>query len=146
MTYGLDTGFLVAAEVAEHPLHARVGTQLVQLVTAGDRIALTPQVLAEFVHVVTDPKRFTLPLSADDALRLADQWWRAREVEQTFPNDDAVRLFLGWMQQHRLGRKRLLDSLLAATYRTAGIDSLLTLNAQDFAILGGFTCPAPGTV
>ena len=146
MTYGLDTGFLVAAEVAEHPLHEQVRAQLAQLVTAGHRIALAPQVLAEFVHIVTDPKRFALPLTVDAALRLAQQWWTAREVDQTFPDDAAVRLFLGWMHQHRLGRKRLLDSLLAATYRTAGIDSLLTLNAQDFTILGGFTCPAPGTV
>ena len=143
MRYGLDTGFLVAAEVAEHPLHDRVRAQLAQLVTGGHRIALAPQVLAEFVHVVTDPKRFTLPLAVDEALRLAQQWWTAREVDQTFPDDAAVRQFLAWMHQHRLGRKRLLDSLLAATYRTAGVDSLLTLNAQDFAILGGFTWPKP---
>jgi predicted nucleic acid-binding protein len=143
--YGLDTGFLVAAEVAEHPLHPRVRTQLVQLVTAGHRIALAPQVLAEFVHVVTDPKRFALPLSVDNALRLAEQWWTAREVDQTFPNDDSVRLFLGWMQQHRLGRKRLLDTLLAATYRTSGVRTLLTLNPRDFAILDDFECLEPGT-
>ena len=33
------------------------------------------------------------------------------------------------------------DTLLAATYRAAGANSLLTLNAGDFTILGGFVCP-----
>lgn len=141
MTHGLDTGFLVAAEVAEHPLHSKARAKLTRLVANGDRFALAPQVLAEFVHVVTDPRRFTLPLTVDDALRLAQQWRTAREVVQTFPNDAAVQLFLDWMQQHRLGRKRLLDSLLAATYRAADVNSLLTLNPRDFAILGGFVCP-----
>ncbi len=141
MTHGIDTGFLVAAEVAEHPLHSKARTKLARLVANGDRFALAPQVLAEFVHVVTDPRRFTLPVTVDHALRLAQQWRTAREVDQTFPNDAAVQLFLDWMQQHRLGRKRLLDTLLAATYRAAGANSLLTLNASDFTILGGFVCP-----
>ncbi len=143
MTHGLDTGFLVATEVAEHPDHSNARLQLARLLAAGDRLILAPQVLAEFVHVVTDPKRFTRPLEMSDAIRLAQQWWTAREVDQAFPNDAAVRQFLDWMQQHRLGRKRLLDTLLAATYRTAGANSLLTLNSADFVILGGFTFIAP---
>jgi hypothetical protein len=48
------------------------------------------------------------------------------------------------MQQFSLGRKRLLDTLLAATYREAGIQSLLTTNQSDFQIFGVFTCIAPG--
>jgi hypothetical protein len=42
-----------------------------------------------------------------------------------------------------LGRKRILDTLLAATYWSAGIQSLLTTNAGDFAVLGGFQCISP---
>ena len=140
MTYGLDTGFLVAVELAEHPLHRKTRARLAEIVGRGDRFALAPQVLAEFIHVVTDPKRFTAPLTIDQARILAGQWWTAREVDQVFPNDTVVRQFLDWMQQHSLGRKRLLDTLLAATYRSAGANSLLTLNAGDFAILGGFEC------
>jgi len=42
-----------------------------------------------------------------------------------------------------LGRKRLLDTLLAATYLRAGIRSLLTTNPADFAVFGAFTCITP---
>jgi len=123
MIRGLDTGFLVSAEVAEHPDHAAARATLSRLLAGGDRVALAPQVLAEFIHVVTDPRRFSQPLDMTGALRLPQQWWTARQVDHVFPDDDATQRFLTWLDQLRLGRKRLLDTLLAPTYRHAGIQS-----------------------
>jgi hypothetical protein len=48
------------------------------------------------------------------------------------------------MKLHQFGRKRILDTMLAATYRNAGVASLLTSNARDFTTFGGFTCVIPG--
>jgi predicted nucleic acid-binding protein len=59
MMHGLDTGFLVAAEVMEHADHAAARAAIARLVSAGDVIAIAPQVLAEFIHIVMDPRRFT---------------------------------------------------------------------------------------
>jgi predicted nucleic acid-binding protein len=140
---GLDTGFLVAAEVIEHPENAAARDTLARLLSAGDLIALTPQVLAEFIHIVTDPRRFTQPLEMTAARQLAEQWWTAREVLRVFPDDGTARQFLTWLEQFALGRKRLLDTLLAATYSQAGIQSLLTTNPADFAVFGVFTCITP---
>jgi hypothetical protein len=42
------------------------------------------------------------------------------------------------LREHRLGRKRLLDTMLAATFRSAGISSILTCDRTDFEVLGGF--------
>jgi predicted nucleic acid-binding protein len=50
MIHGLDTGFLVAAEVREHGTHADARATLAQVLTAGDVIAIAPQVLVEFIH------------------------------------------------------------------------------------------------
>ena len=143
MIHGLDTGFLVAAEVTEHVKHAGARDTLARLLSAGDFIAIAPQVLAEFIHIVTDPRRFAQPLDMTAARQLAEQWWTAREVVRVFPDDAATRQFLAWLQQFSLGRKRLLDTLLAATYRQAGIQSLLTTNQADFLVFGVFTCIAP---
>jgi predicted nucleic acid-binding protein len=143
MIHGLDTGFLVAAEVREHAEHAGARVTLTQVLSAGDVIAIAPQVLAEFIHVVTDPRRFTQPLDMNAARHVAEQWWTASDVVQAFPDAVAVRQFLTWLQQFSLGRKRLLDTLLAATYRQAGIQSLLTTNQSDFLVFGVFTCVAP---
>lgn len=99
--------------------------------------------LAEFIHVVTDERRFASPLGMDVARDLAQKWWTAKEVRHVLISDEAVAKFFAWHRTHSLGRKRLLDTLLAATYSTAGINSLLTTNADDFAILGAFQCITP---
>ncbi len=62
---------------------------------------------------------------------------------QVFPTNDAIRQFLVWLNQFALGRKRLLDTLLAATYLQSGILSILTTNPSDFAIFGVFTSISP---
>lgn len=143
MRHGIDTGFLVAAAVAEHPDQVSARLKLAELLAAGDRFALAPQVLAEFIHIVTDPRRFVQPLDMASARDLAEQWWTAHDVDPVFPSEAAVRQFLGWLRQHQLGRKRLLDTMLAATYRQAGIESLLTTNPSDFAVFGDFSCITP---
>jgi len=51
--------------------------------------------------------------------------------------------FFEAVAMRRLGRKRVLDTMVAATYRQARITSLLTLNGQDFEIFGDFTCMGP---
>jgi predicted nucleic acid-binding protein len=143
VNHGIDTGFLVAAEVVEHPLHSAARAKIAALLAAGDQFALAPQVLAEFIHVVTDAKRFTAPLSMDAARDLAQKWWTAQEVTHVIPSDAAIAQVFVWHRDHSLGRKRILDTLLAATYRSAGINSLLTTNANDFAILGDLRCVTP---
>lgn len=59
MTHGLDTSFLVATEAACHADHTAVRMLATSLRQKGGHFALDPQALAEFVHIVTDPKRFT---------------------------------------------------------------------------------------
>ena len=140
MIHGLDTRFLVAAEVREH---ASARATLTQVVSAGDVIAIAPQVLAEFSHVVTDPRHFAQRLDINAARDIAEQWWTASDVVQAFPDDGAVRQFLTWPQQFSFGRKRLLDRLLAATDWQLGIQSVLTTNQSDFLVFGVFTCVAP---
>jgi predicted nucleic acid-binding protein len=67
------------------------------------------------------------------------EWWRSvRECRWVYPDEASMELFLGWMAEHRLGRKRVLDTLLAATYTSQGVTKLATLNRKDFDIFGRF--------
>lgn len=143
MIHGLDTGFLVAAEILEHADHVAARDTFARLLATHDLIAIAPQVLAEFIHVATDSRRFAQPLDLTAARQIAQQWWTATEIVQVFPNDAATQQFLAWLQQFSLGRKRLLDTLLAATYQQAGVQSLLTTNPADFTVFGVFTCITP---
>jgi predicted nucleic acid-binding protein len=102
----------------------------------GDQFDIAPLVLAEFVHIVTDQRRCKNPLTMDIALDRAELLWNAAETVQVFPTASAVTQFFDWMRQHQLGRTRLLDTQLAATFFAAGISSILTLNRSDFALFG----------
>jgi predicted nucleic acid-binding protein len=138
MTHGIDTDFLVAAEIREHPFHRHADELLQSLLAEGHDLALAPQTLAEFIHIVTDPKRMPQPLSIAEAISRAQHWWQAEEVLRLFPEGQTVTDFLGWLSRYQIGRKRLLDTLLAATFKQAGIKRLITNNERDFKIFGCF--------
>jgi predicted nucleic acid-binding protein len=139
MLHGIDTTFLVQVEVREIPGHEEARGWLNEALARHPQpLALAPQVLTEFVHVVTDPRRFASPLSMEEALEKAQGWWEASEVKPVYPSLDSTRLGLLWLRQHRLGRKRLLDTQLAATYYAVGVTRLLTSNIRDFEIFGVF--------
>lgn len=142
--HGIDTTFLVQVELREAPGHAAARDWLDRrMAREHQSMALAPQVLTEFIHVVTDPKRFAVPLRMDEAVDRAQNWWEAREVKPVFPTMESGRLTLQWLRDHRLGRKRLLDTQLAATYFASGITSLLTANSADFSVFGVFSFAKP---
>jgi predicted nucleic acid-binding protein len=138
MTYGLDTDFLVACEIVDHPFHQSADALLQKLLADEHDFALAPQTLAEFIHIVTDQRRMPVPLVATDAISRAEQWWQAAEVVQVFPDGNSVSDFFAWLRQYQLGRKRLLDTLLAASFRNAKVTKIITNNAKDYVVLGSF--------
>jgi predicted nucleic acid-binding protein len=136
---GLDTSFLVALTIREHPEHAACLRIFDDEIRGGiATMAIAAQVLAEFCHVVTDPRRFERPLEMAEAVELCELWWHARECRRVSVDAEVGALFLTWMHMFRLGRMRLLDTLLAATYHRAGVVRLATTDWRDFAGYGVF--------
>lgn len=117
---------------------------LEELLAEGE-LALAPQVLSEFIHVITDSRRFSNPLSMTAALDRAGHWWEAKEITAVFPNHESTQLYLQWMLRHGLGRKRLLATQLAAAYYTAGFKAIATINARDFLNFEGVSVRVPST-
>lgn len=138
MTHGIDTDFLVAVEIREHPFHLPADALLQKLLNFREDLAVAPQSLAEFIHVVTDPKRMPQPLTMIEAVTRAEHWWQAAEVRRIFSSGESVTDFLSWLSKYQLGRKRLLDTLLAASYRQEGITRIITNNRSDYAVFGCF--------
>lgn len=73
MIHGIDTGFLIAAELIEHSAHQDARNIVARILSSGDQIAIAPQVLAEFMHVATDARRFANPFSTAVAIQTADE-------------------------------------------------------------------------
>ncbi len=70
----------------------------------------------------------------DRARELATNLWDAAEVERIVPSASVVPRTLELIGRFGLGRKRILDTALAATLEAAGVRRLATLNGADFAI------------
>ncbi|HLF30316.1 MAG TPA: type II toxin-antitoxin system VapC family toxin [Xanthomonadales bacterium] len=136
---GLDTSFLVGLAIREQPAHAACRDLFDSRIVGREAsAAICSQILGEFVHVVTDPRRFSRPLDIDEAVEICGQWWQARECRIIEPTPHSFPLFVDWMHRHRLGRKRVLDTLLAANYHSAGITRIATTDWRDFKLFGVF--------
>ena len=134
MIIALDTDVLAGWAIAGSAGHRALRTFVERHVRRQGRIGLVPQVVFEFLHVVTDPKRFANPLSMPNATALIRDLWQAVEVVQIVPTPSVVVRTLELVDELKLGRKRLLDTALAATLEAAGVRQLATLNGQDFTI------------
>ena|SRR6185295_12684251 len=133
---GLDCNVLVHLAFADHPANS-VTLAAVQAETGrGSKLAFPSLDINEFLHVATDPKRFNPPLTMTDALNWAEDFLANPMVELIEPNRAATEQTLRWMHQFNLGRKRILDTHLAAILHTAGINRLMTSNPGDFAVFG----------
>lgn len=100
----------------------------------GGQLALTPQVIQEFLHVSTDPRRFERPFSMAEALQVCRSLAEAKEILWIVPSREVLPRTLDLLETLKLGRKRILDTALAATLECAGVHRLATLNARDFEV------------
>ncbi len=135
---GIDANVLVALAVGEHPNHAQAVNLCDRELVAREEIVLTPSVGAEFLHVVTDPKRITPAREMSEAVAWLQNWNAEAAPSWLAMNDAAMQLWLRWMTQYQLGRKRILDTQFAAILHTHGVNRLLTNNAADFRVFGVF--------
>ena len=135
MTLALDTDVLVNWLMDGAPSHA-ASSRLVrrEVEELGGTLGLVPQVIHEFLHVCTDPRRFERPMPMKRALELVGDLWAAPEVVRIVPGPEMLPRTLELMRNLRLGRKRILDTALAATIEIAGVRRLATLNPRDYKL------------
>jgi predicted nucleic acid-binding protein len=130
--------------MAAMPEHAVVSAFLSRLLAERDTtLVVTPAVLHEFVHVVTDPRRFEPPVSMGEALAVARLYLGRPNVECVPTDAQGLADALELVERHALGRKRLADALFAATLLRHGVRQLITRNASDFAVFSGLRLVDP---
>ena len=136
MIRAIDSNILVYLSASGVPQHAK-SRQSVQafLARSGEnRIGVTEDVLFEFVHVSTDPRRLEKPLKMTDALNWAEAFWSARETAPLLPSPATFSRTLELLRLHQLSRKRIRDTLLAAVLEENDVRELLTANVSDFKV------------
>ena len=133
---GLDCNVLVQLAFADHPANAKTLTAVQRETQAGIKLVFPSLVINEFLHVTTDARRFAPPLTMVEALDWVEEFLKNSMVRLVEPTQTSMEQTIRWLRQFNLGRKRILDTHLAAVLYTNGITRLLTSNPADFAIFG----------
>jgi predicted nucleic acid-binding protein len=140
---GLDCNILVQLALSDHPAHGATMAAVQAEVQSGNRLVFPTLVINEFLHVITDVRRFSPPLTMIEALDWAENFLTNPAVGLLEPTTESLRQTLRWLRQFNLGRKRILDTNLAAIFHSAGVRRLLTSNPSDFAVFGVFEIVTP---
>ena len=133
---GLDCNILVQTAIADHPANVKTVSIVQQKMQLGTKLVFPSLVATEFLHVVTDARRFAPPLTMTEALDWLEDFVANPLVEILQPTPASTNQTLLWMRQFNLGRKRILDTHLASILYTSGVQHLLTSNPADFQIFG----------
>ncbi len=131
----VDTNILVYAHLASFPEHLSAKRYLQDFLSLPDSVLfVTPIILHELVHVITDSRRFDEPVKIPEAIALTRLYLNRTNVQCLEIDAAAVELAFDLIDQHQLGRKRIADTLLVATLVHHSVEELVTHNRSDFEV------------
>jgi predicted nucleic acid-binding protein len=139
----IDSNLLVCAHNRQAPLFPPAASLLDSALRRADRWCVSPQNLAEFFAVVTDPRRFPHPLTPGEGARRLDRLWRSRTLHKIYPQRGT--LARAAHLAGRLARRGgdFFDVLLAQTMLDNGVSRVVTADAGDFKGIPGITAESP---
>jgi predicted nucleic acid-binding protein len=114
-----------------------------QLQNSSSTLVLTPSVLHEFIHIVTDSRRFDPPVSMPEAIAIARLYLGRRNIECIVTDESAVLEAFALLEKHNLGRKRIADTLLVATLLGNDVRELVTCDLDNFRVFERLTLVDP---
>ncbi len=133
----LDTNILVYADQPTSAFHGTARETLLALEAADEELWISPQVIREYLSVVTRPdasrpEEAPLPPQAavDAATHFLATFWLAGE------DQDVSRRLLDLIARYGVRGRLVHDANIVATMLTHGIPRLLTFNARDFRRFG----------
>jgi predicted nucleic acid-binding protein len=93
---GLDCNVLVQLALADHPANAATVAAVQAEAKRTSSLVLPPLVVTEFLHVVTDARRFSPPLTMVEALDWIEEFLANPSVRLLQANEQSLRQTLCW--------------------------------------------------
>jgi predicted nucleic acid-binding protein len=134
VSLAVDTDVLVNWAMSGAPRHVAARELVRAEISAGRSVAIALQVLWEFLHIVTDARRFASPMPMSSALATAGALWDAPDTQRIVAGARTAHRTLELLRTLELGRKRILDTALVATLEEAGIKRLATFSGRDYGV------------
>lgn len=126
----VDTNILLRTLFAEMELHAESSELLKQVIQNGAELWISGQILREFMVQTTHPKTLKQPLQIAEVIQSINK------IKLLFAVADDTLLvrdkLLELLQNYPTQGKQIHDANVVATMLAYGIETLLTLNIDDF--------------
>lgn len=139
----LDTNVLVYALDASSPHHAasRAILDLAQSPDAG--LCVTPQTMAEFFSLVTNPRRVASPQTPEDALSAIESIVALPGLQLLQAPQDVVTRWIELCRIHPVKGAEIYDVQLIAVMLANGVQRICTFNKADFDPFSQITVEMP---
>ncbi len=126
----VDTNILLRAVLINMEWHSEADALLKQMLRENAELWISGQVIREFIVQATHPKTLKVPLTIEEVVR------EIGLIEQVFQVADetaVVRItLLSLLQKYPTQGKQVHDANIVATMLANNIDTLLTINLDDF--------------
>ena len=129
----VDTNVLVHSSVTASPDHTRARAALARLRAQGP-VAVTRQILREFLTATTRPQPWAVAATLADATRNTDRF-----LQRFVVLEDGAAVWdelMALTRDFAFGGKQVHDANIVATMLAHGETRLLTFNAADFRRFG----------
>lgn len=129
----LDTNILVHAWNEASPNYERAIRLRDTAANAQIQACVCPQVLFEFLAVITDPRRIKRPISPRQAAEEVRAYEESQEIGKIYPTMTTVRTVLRLIEKYRIARQAVFDAVIVATMLDNDVRTICTENERDFA-------------
>ena len=127
----VDTNILVYAHYEKLPQHQSARERLVSLAERPEPWAIPVFCLAEFARVVTHPRLFSPPFSAEEACVAVERLLESPSLRVLYPGPRFPSLFLQAIRESAATGNLIFDAQIVALCQEAGAHALLTED-RDF--------------
>lgn len=133
----VDTNVLVYAHREEVPQHRRARARLTGLAEGAARWSIPIFCLGEFLRVITHPRVFDPPFTAEEACEAVERILASPSLQVLLPGDRFWTLVAEAVRQARATGNLVFDAQIVALCRESGVRVLLTED-RDFERFAGF--------
>jgi toxin-antitoxin system PIN domain toxin len=133
----VDTNVLVYAHREELRQHRRARQRLVALAEGAARWAIPVFCLGEFMRVVTHPRVFDPPFTAEEACDAVERVLASPSLQVLLPGSRFWTLFRDAVREADATGNLVYDAQIVALCRESGVGTLLTED-RDFHRFPGF--------
>jgi len=139
----VDANVLVYAFYRDAPQHA-ASRAFLERARHGDlTLCLTSQVLAEFVSIVTNPKRVSDPRTPEEAVGAVRAMLAIRGATVLPVPAEVTSRWLDLLSRHPVRGGAIFDLQLIATIMANGVERISTFNRVDFEGFPGLQVLTP---